>query len=260
MIEAEGPSIKDAKEDVCTEVGYELITYDDDEDESGKKQKRLLVGANSQLSICPESNVAILDKDIRASNSRRRSSTFRGGVELINFVDQATEKDECPTTLQIGGKEPLLIDQDMRLAIFQTLTNEEEHSRVQCLKRTSTWPIVQSEPPISSSVANLTSIDEEREAGEVEIVLRIPERDDVPLPDDTKDDEDMRYYQLDSNVDDSSILYHVLPTIEDVNFSEEDDGGSLTCWTRKNSEVETTEFQRTYADSTLNDATQTCTS
>lgn len=275
MTAAEEQSLEDEKEDVCTEVGYELITYSDDKGHIDSKQKRLRVSANSQLSIYPQSNVAILDKGMRATNCRRRSSTFRGGVELIEF-NQAEKQDEYPKKLQIGEKEPLLFDQEMKLAIFQTSTNEEEHSRLHYVKKTPTWPIAQSEPPISSLAANLSSFDEEREAGEVEIVLRVPERDEVPLSDDDDDDDTttddfeddgtIRYDKLPKNVDaksdvndDSSILYHFLPTTRSVDSSE-GDRVSLTCKNEQDNGAETTELQKMEANQTLNDGTQTCTS
>jgi hypothetical protein len=182
-------------EGLPAEEGYELISYRSDSVNvpSDETETRLQLTDETLLSLSPNSNLAVLHKERKASSSRRRSSTFRGGFELID-VDEGEGDDkhhnrdsQMASSMNIGDSSFLTWDPELKLAVLETVEDHAAVARPVFLKHTQSWSA--GDAIVSRSTARrlptLIEID-----GEVEVVLGLPQREEASTDDRTDDDDD----------------------------------------------------------------------
>lgn len=187
-------------ESMPDEVGYELISEIGGKGSAGDKEFH--VSDTTSVSLSPASNVAIVRSDMKASSAKRRSSTFRGGIELVRF-------DENDDDIAIGDAQAVNprsglaiceVNKDLHQVQTATIKDPERHSMLPSILPKSVQP------------------DEEREIGEVEVVLGDPTvRDDFSSQEDNSGGSDRRSptgIMNDSDWDETSrILYYTASTL-----------------------------------------------
>lgn len=183
--EADNPQLVSKNNSMPEEAGYEVISGDGSTD-----NKEFCLSDTTSLSHSPGSRVAILRKDMKASGTRRRSSTYRGGIELIQ-VDEDPDDDG----IHIGDSLSLHANSSVAISEVQGSSN-------QTVGRES----LATAPQRSLRFLGSREPDEERESGEVEVVLGLPLRDEASV--DSKSNEEGGVEETTEVDDDASIVYY----------------------------------------------------
>ena len=139
------------------ESGYELISGIGVEGPSGSKDFHL--PDTTSISLNPESNVAIIRSEMKASSTRRRSSTYRGGIELVKYHEDDDD-------VAIGDSRAVFPKRDIAIC--------EIDSQCSMRPKNVSKSFSMEDTSCSFNVPRSLPVAEERETGEVEVVLGNP--------------------------------------------------------------------------------------
>ena len=158
------------------EAGYELISGTGAEGSFGSKDFHL--SDITSISLDPESKVAIVRSEMKASSTRRRSSTFRGGIEVVKYHEDDDD-------IAVGDSQAIFPKRD--IAICEIDRECSQHPK------SSTLSFSVEETSCSFELPTPLAADEQRETGEVEVILGDRTiRDDSSFGEDPSAGQDVR--------------------------------------------------------------------